>query len=188
MITFSLGFFSYNLLNTYLKKNNEDKSVKYYLNKIITAEVIESNIDTKEEVKENIINYIGVLEIPKINLIRGLVDVNDANNNVDKNIEILKESTMPNVEHSNLYLASHSGNSRVSFFKNLKRLDNNDLIYLYYNNVKYTYKVYKHYEIEKTGTMKMDLSSEDDITLITCKSNTNKQFVYKAILTNKESY
>ena len=178
MITFSLGFFSYNLLNTYLKKNNEDKSVKYYLNKIITDEVIESNIDTKEEVKENIINYIGVLEIPKINLIRGLVDVNDANNNVDKNIEILKESTMPNVEHSNLYLASHSGNSSVSYFKKLDRLIHNDEVYVYYNNIKYIYKVKKLYEINKNGYAEIERSNGfKHLVLMTCIDGTEKQLV-----------
>ena len=169
-------------------KQIEDNSVEIFFEEEIHDEEIKQE-EPKEEKPQVIINYVAILEIPKINLKRGLVDKNSYLNNVDRNIYTLKETTYPNDESvSHILLASHSGNSSVSFFRNLKRLDNNDLIYLYYNNVKYTYEVYKHYEIEKTGTMKMDLSSEDDITLITCKSNTNKQFVYKAILTDKENY
>ena len=37
-------------------------------------------------------DYIAVIKIPKINLEKGLYDVNDINNNVDKNIQILKSS------------------------------------------------------------------------------------------------
>lgn len=169
-------------------KQIEDNSVEVFFEEEIHDEEIKQE-EPKEEKTQVIINYVAILEIPKINLKRGLVDKNSYLNNVDRNIYTLKETIYPNDESvSHILLASHSGNSSVSFFRNLKRLDNNDLIYLYYNNVKYTYEVYKHYEIEKTGTMKMDLSNEDDITLITCKSNTNKQFVYKAILTDKVNY
>lgn len=144
----------------------------------------------KEDVKEQMtINYVAILEIPRINLKRGLVDKNSDLNNVNKNIYTLKDTSYPgdsNISH--IILAAHSGNSSVSFFKNLKQLDNDDYIYLYYNDVKYIYKVFNHYEIEKTGTMKLNLSDKSDITLITCKSGTNKQFVYKAILINQENY
>ena len=35
---------------------------------------------------------------------------------ISKNIQILKESDMPNVTNGNLLLAGHNGNSKVSFF------------------------------------------------------------------------
>ena len=36
--------------------------------------------------------------------------------------------------------------------------------------------------------MNLNLSEKSDITIITCKSGTNKQYVYKAILVNQENY
>ncbi len=124
-------------------------------------------------------DYIAVLEIPKINLKRGLVDIDNIYNSVDYNIQILKESTMPNIDNSNLILVAHSGNSNVSFFKDLEKLEILDSVYLYYNSTVYHYEIYDKYEIEKTGSLKLNKNiNSKTITLITCKDNTNKQVVF----------
>lgn len=124
-------------------------------------------------------DYIAVLEIPKINLKRGLVDIDSIYNSVDYNIQILKESTMPNIDNSNLILASHSGNSNVSFFKDLEKLEILDNVYLYYNNEIYQYEIIDKYEVEKTGSLKITKNINlKTITLITCIDNTNKQLVF----------
>ena len=140
-------------------------------------------------VKEETDNYIGVLEIPKINLKKGIVDKTSASNNVNKNIYTLKETTLPDEQiNSHIILAGHSGNSYISFFKNLKKLDMKDKINFYYKGVKYIYEVSNRYEIEKTGTTDLKITNKSDITLITCISGTNKQVVYVGNLVDKENY
>ena len=51
---------------------------------------------------------------------------------VDKNIEVIEGSKMPDVARGNLILASHSGNSDIAYFKHLDMLTYNDVVYIYY--------------------------------------------------------
>lgn len=73
-----------------------------------------------------------VIEIPKMNLKKGLYDINSKYNNVDYNIQIIKESDMPNKENGNLILAGHNGNSNISYFDNLNTLSNGDSVFIFY--------------------------------------------------------
>ena len=183
---------SYNIYNHYQQKKQDS----------VDNEKVEEFFEIKEEkdsdeevsvetptVKEETDNYIGVLEIPKINLKKGIVDKTSASNNVNKNIYTLKETTLPYEQiNSHIILAGHSGNSYISFFKNLKKLDMKDKINFYYKGVKYIYEVSNRYEIEKTGTTDLKITNKSDITLITCISGTNKQVVYVGNLVDKENY
>lgn len=183
---------SYNIYNHYQQKKQDS----------VDNEKVEEFFEIKEEkdsdeevsvetptVKEETDNYIGVLEIPKINLKKGIVDKTSASNNVNKNIYTLKETNLPDEQiNSHIILAGHSGNSYISFFKNLKKLDMKDKINFYYKGVKYIYEVSNRYEIEKTGTTDLKITNKSDITLITCISGTNKQVVYVGNLVDKENY
>ncbi len=114
-------------------------------------------------------DYIGIISIPKINLKKGLVDINSKNNNVKYNIEILNNSTMPDKDISNLFLASHSGNGKNAYFNKLYELDINDYIYFYYNDIKYTYIVSDIYKVDKIGKINIGRNNNNKmITLITC--------------------
>lgn len=186
----------------YLIYNHYEKEKQKNVDNQMVEEFFEVEVEDEEEIvieeieeerpikqQEVVVNYMAVLEIPKINLKRGLVDKSSSSNNVNRNIYILKETTLPNEQiNSHIILAAHSGNSNVSFFRNLKKLDMKDKVYFYYKGVKYIYEVSNKYEIEKTGTAKLKLTNTSDITLITCISGTNKQVVYVATLTNTEKY
>ena len=158
----------------------------------VEDEIIETpqkEIEEEKPVPKEKIDYIAVLEIPKIKLKRGIVDKNSSYNNVNRNIYTLKETTMPDEEdNSHIMLASHSGNSYISYFKNLNKLNLNDEVYFFYKNNKYVYKVIKKYEVEKTGTVKLSKKNSSDITLITCVSGTNNQIVLVANLESIENY
>ena len=132
--------------------------------------------------------YIGILEIPKISLTRGLVSMNSSKNNVDYNIQIIKPSDYPDVQNGNLILAAHSGSSSISFFKNLWKLSNDDEIYVHYNNKKYIYKIVKISYEPKTGEIAIYRDySKTCLTLVTCtKNDETKQTVYVAELINVE--
>jgi len=136
--------------------------------------------DNKETDKKPVEKYLGVLEIPKINLKRGFYDINYKYNKVNYNITVIKGSTYPGTENNNLILAAHSGNCTVCYFDKLYKLGINDTANLYYGDVKYSYKVVNIYEVEKDGTVEIHRNySKNCLTLITCTRNSNtKQTVY----------
>lgn len=153
-------------------------------------EEVSKIVEEKVETSSPTYNYIAILEIPSINLKRGLVDYNSKYNNVKYNIQIIEHSEMPNVENSNLILASHNGTSNVSFFKDLYKLKNDSLIYLYYDGYKYIYKLNNYYDTNKDGKVEIVRNRyKNTITLITCKRNTkDKQTVFIGYLVDKVEY
>ncbi len=133
--------------------------------------------------------FIGYLEIKKINLKQGLVGKNSYYNNVNRNIQILAVSDYPDKDKGNTILAAHSGTSSISYFKNLYKLVLGDEAKIYYKDKIYTYKIVDIYNVPKTGslTVKRD-TKKTSLTLITCTHNSNtEQTVYILELTSKES-
>lgn len=190
IIVISSSVLIYNYCSNQKLEKIEEKSIEAFFEEPITEDEENQIENTPKEEKETTkIDYIGVLEIPKISLKKGLVDKNSYYNNVNRNIYILKETTFPSEsENSHIILASHSGTSSVSYFKNLNKLSLNDEVYFYYENIKYVYQIINKYEIEKTGTMNLKLTNESDITLVTCISRTNKQVVFVGKLISKENF
>lgn len=192
IIIFSLIMIGNEYYKNYkIEEDNNDKLVKFFdiQEDLIEEEIIEEQpIEEKKE--EPIINneqYIGVLEIKKINLTRGFYSKNSRLNNVNKNIQILSSSDMPDIENGNVIIASHSGNSSISFFRNLPKLIVDDNAIIYYQGKTYTYKLVNNYEIEKNGTANIRRNiNKNSLTLITCKHNSNKQLVYIFELENIE--
>ena len=195
----ALVFFLSGILTMVLYKVNiinlnkkEQEMIDIFLEKQVNIvnqdeEIIEDiGVDKEESTPIVYYNYVGVLEIPKINLRKGFTSIDDKDNNLNKNIKILKESDMPNVVGGNLIIAGHSGTGRIAFFKDLKKLSLKDSIYIYYQNKKYIYEVVDIYEIEKNGTMSIKKNkNETTLTLITCsESNENKQIVLVSYLKN----
>ncbi len=171
---------------------NKDIEVKNINNK---KEKSKSNNQTsdntvqKKKPKNINFDYIGTLEIPKINLTKGFVDMNSKHNTVDYNLQILIPSSYPDVDGGNFIIASHSGSSSISYFKNLYKLSVGDNVNIYYKNTKYIYKIENIYEEPKNGYV--DIYRDPNITtltLITCtKNNDNTQTIYICYLQKKES-
>ena len=135
-------------------------------------------VNTKNKRKTISTDYIGIIEIPKIRLKKGFVNPFSIHNNIDENITILRPVMMPDEKNSTFLLAAHSGNSNISFFKNLSKLSISDHIYTYYKDRKYIYKIVKYYSENKNGTIVIkDNTNVRKIILTTCKSF-NKQLVY----------
>lgn len=168
----------------------ENKIEEFFVEEIIEEHQMTEIKPVTESKQQNTTNYSMIVEIPNIGLKKGLCSIGQECNAVSKNIQILKESDMPNVTNGNLLLAGHNGNSKVSFFNKLDKIKVNDSIYIYYNGTKYEYKLSNYYDIKKTG--KAIIHRDNDKTtlvLITCKKNTDdKQVVYIAYLDNKTEY
>lgn len=175
------------------KELQEVKLVEDFFEEEVVSNEVEEVSKTQEEKTEAsspTYNYIAILEIPSINLKRGIVDYNSWANNVRYNIQIIEHSQMPYVENSNLILAGHNGTSNVSFFKDLYKLKEDSLIYLYYNGYKYIYKLNNFYDTDKDGKVEIIRNKyKNTITLITCKKGTkDKQVVYIGYLVDKVEY
>lgn len=154
------------------------------------SEIQEVKEEVKKETSSPTYNYIAILEIPSIGLKRGFVDFGSAYNNVKYNIQVIEHSGMPDVENSNLILAGHNGTSNVSFFNDLDKLKEDSLVYIYYDNVKYIYKINNHYEAKKDGKVEIIRNkNKTAITLITCKKNSkDKHLIYIGYLVDKGTY
>ena len=190
LIIIGIGILGGKLVNSYLDKKQEQDLINNFYEQqeeyvvdvpVMEEELVEEEVVEQEEKKETTtptINYIAVIKIPKIGLEKGLASKGSYWNNVNRNIEILSESDMPDVENGNVILAGHSGNSGVSYFRKLNKLQNDDTVSIVYNGKEYKYKMVNSYEIEKNGYAHIVRNAEKStLTLITCKHNTNKQIV-----------
>lgn len=183
---------------TLMKKNKiEQELVSKFYEEISTEEneeeVLEEEQTIIEEIKEEkveeIEEYVAVINIPKINVERGIYSKYSKNNSVNKTVKILYQSTMPNEQNSNFILASHAGSSDVAYFRNLKYLEKNDYIYIYYDGIKYSYVVDKIFEVDKDGEIEINrVKGKKILTLITCVIGQKKQLVVVANLESEERY
>ncbi len=191
-ILLGITLISLKIYSNYYLDKQEDKAIQEYLDykPDNTVKVDNSTTTIKEEKETVTYNYIAVLDIPKINLKRGLFPINDKNNNVDKNVEILQNSDMPNVTNGTLALAGHSGNSRIAYFHKLYKLKENDQVYIYYQNIKYIYQVSKIERQDKDGTISFTKTKDTtELILTTCdQQNKGKQIVVVAKLVDKIPY
>ena len=206
LLLFACGMFMivYNYSTKVKLDENNDTKIEEFFDDDNTPQVEEPKEDKQENTTTSKVtnyNYIAVLEpplpnckrrleIPSINLKRGLVVPSSKYNNVNYNIQIIDKSSMPDVVNGNLVLASHNGASYISFFKNLYKLNNDDKVYVYYNGYKYEYSISKIYDTSKDGHIEVYRDNQKTtITLITCKKNTkDTQTVYIGYLTNKVAY
>lgn len=131
---------------------------------------IQKTVNTKEILTNN-------LYIPKINLNRIIYEIDSIQNNVNLNIEIIKDDV------NCFVLAGHSGNASIAYFNRLDELELNDIIYFNYNNFKYKYVLKEIYKINKNGYFKIRKYNIPVINLITCDESTNYlQVVYVGYL------
>ena len=128
--------------------------------------------------------YIGYLNIPKINLTKGFLDKRSTENDVEKNILVVEGSSYPDDEKGNLILAGHSGTGWKAFFNDLYKLEKNDVAYVTYKNKKYTYKIVNIYTQPKVGTIAIYRNyDKTTLTLVTCTNDdSTTQTIYIAEL------
>lgn len=185
-LVIGITLFTYNsVYDYYLNMLDKNKVDNYISNSKIKVNIV--SIDNENTINnEEVNNYLGVISIPKINLEQGFYDIDNPLNNVDKNIELISNSNMPDVENGTLILAAHSGNDRVSYFNKLYKLNIDDEIEIIYNKSKYLYKLIDIYEVEKTGSITLhNINNITSLVLVTCSNfNDNLQVVYISRLVN----
>ena len=136
----------------------------------------EENIIQEDSSNTNITydpnQYVGYLEIPKINFNKGFFPKESEYNDVDKNLLLVKEASYPNVEKGNLIIAGHSGTAWNSFFNDLYQLKTGDIAKVHFQGKTYTYKFVNIYKASKTGTISIYRNSQrTTLTLVTCTND-----------------
>ena len=195
LICIGLFIFGYKPYKLNQKKINEQNLIKKFYEDTIT-EKIEKEVHEEEpeqteveEIEQSVSEeeYAAVINIPKINLERGIYSKYSRNNSVNKTVKILYQSTMPDEENSNFILASHAGSSEVAYFKNLSKIGIGDYVYIIYKGKRYTYIVDKKIVVDKDGEIEINRTTGKKIlTLITCVIGEKKQLVVIANLESEE--
>ena len=116
-------------------------------------------------------DIIGEIIIPKINIDKPLFRVQSPENNIEKNITILKESIFPDKDNSIMLLAAHSGTGEIAYFNDLDKLTIEDEIILIINKTKYIYKVNNIWEEKKNGYININKENKKQLVLTTCSPN-----------------
>ncbi len=169
----------------YLIYKQEKPNEKYHLPKFNIQEIKEKlENEVKKEIEAD--TSIGEIRIDSINLKEKLYPIDDKKNNVDENVTILKESISPHNNNSIFILAAHSGTGPYAYFKNLNKVNINDIVTLLYEDNEYKYIVKDSWETEKDGDIEVKKEEANQLILTTCSPTDNtKQLVINCI--KKES-
>lgn len=172
--------------NDYQEITNQEENDNVEVNEVTDESVKPIKQEDKKKIEKE---YIGYLEIKKINLRQGLVSKTSYYNNVNRNIQMLSTSSYPDKAKGNVILAAHSGTSSISYFKNLYKLVVGDEAKIYYKNNTYTYKIVDIYNVLKTGNVDIHRDTNKScLTLITCtKDSKTEQTIYILELVSKEA-
>lgn len=161
-----------------------DQKVFYNFNQIFDNS-LEITIPDKTEIyienkieDKNIFNQ-WKLEIPKINLSANIQEgtsMQVMNKNIGHFVETSKEN-------GNIGLAAHNRGYKVNYFKNLKKLKKGDLVIYTYKGKSKNYIVNSSEIIKDTDWSKLNKSSVDKLTMITCvEDKPNYRLCVQAIL------
>lgn len=192
IITLIGGFFiSYNYIESQKIMAYDYMANAFYDGNQVTIAENENNQteEKKEGLSGEITNdYIGYLNIPKINLTKGFLDNRSSENDVEKNILVVEGSNYPDVDKGNFILAGHSGTGWKAFFNELYKLSAGDTAKITYKDKTYTYQITNIYKQPKTGKLAIYRNyDKTTLTLITCTNNdSTTQTIYIAELINKE--
>ena len=175
----------YSSMNLLLYEDETPKNLESKDSLKVEEEEIDPN--TNEKIKISY-SYIGTLEIPKLKLNKGFLNLESPYNNVDRNVTVIKYSTFPDEENSNLILAAHSGDCAICFFDKLYKLSLKDKAIIDYKGYKYAYILKDIYNVKKTGKVEIRRNKKKTVlTLITCTHNSDtEQTVYIFELDKKD--
>lgn len=135
--------------------DNIEIELKTPNNTVAISEQYQNNIDTKKTWQ---------IEIPKINLVAPIAEGTSANI-MNEYVGHFEETPK---NKGNVGLAAHNRGYKVNYFQDLKLLQKGDLIIYTYNGEISKYSVNELGIIKDTDWSKLESSSQDKLTLITC--------------------
>lgn len=135
--------------------DNIEIELKTPNNTVAISEQYQNKIDTKK---------IWQIEIPKINLVAPIAEGTSANI-MNEYVGHFEETPK---NKGNIGLAAHKRGYKINYFQNLKLLQKGDLIIYTYNGEISKYSVNELGIIKDIDWSKLESSSQDKLTLITC--------------------
>ena len=135
--------------------DNIEIELKTPNNTVAISEQYQNKIDTKK---------IWQIEIPKINLVAPIAEGTSANI-MNEYVGHFEETPK---NKGNIGLAVHNRGYKINYFQNLKLLQKGDLIIYTYNGEISKYSVNELGIIKDIDWSKLESSSQDKLTLITC--------------------
>ena len=141
----------------------------------ITYRVDNEKVFAIQETTKNKTYYHNIIEIPKIHLFLPIVFSNQ-----------ISEYGVTSIENeSHQVLAAHSGNSNVSFFKEIDKLNIGDAIHIYKDNKMVVYRIIEK-QLVKEDNLGVLYDKDNIITLITCdKIQNDQRLIIKAKIETK---
>lgn len=122
---------------------------------VAISEQYQNNIDTQK---------IWQIEIPKINLVAPIAE-GTSTNIMNEYVGHFEETPK---NKGNIGLVAHNRGYKINYFRDLKLLQKGDLIIYTYNGEISKYSVNELGIIKDTDWSKLESSSQDKLTLITC--------------------
>lgn len=143
-------------------------------NSLVDVISFESDFYIEEEIM--------TLSIPVINVNNKVYSIDSILNDIDKNVQIMEFSDMPDDVNGNVILGGHSGTGPTAYFSNFDKLNLGDDIYIYMKDIVYHYKIIDIYTDSKNGSIVLNYSSlkKRTITLFTC--NPNDKLTYLVVV------
>jgi len=135
--------------------DNIEIELKTPNNTVAISEQYQNKIDTQK---------IWQIEIPKINLVAPIAEGTSANI-MNEYVGHFEETPK---NKGNIGLAAHNRGYKINYFQNLKLLQKGDLIIYTYNGEISKYSVNELGIIKDIDWSKLESSSQDKLTLITC--------------------
>lgn len=125
----------------------------------------------------------GVLQIPSLGIIAQITEGSDPTT-LKNYVGVVEGSARPG-QTGNYSLAAHN-NIDTEIFRNLHKIENDALVYVYTQNKVYTYKINEKYSVKPTDTDVLKSSGKKEITLITCNYNASERIIVKGTLVSEK--
>ena len=167
----------YFLFNYFYKIKKQEHLSKELTNNY-NLSLLYSNIEMNDE-KSNNNNIFGTIEIPKLNIKYPIFS-----KITEENLKISPcKFYGDNLEdYGNICIAGHNYDNG-KFFSNIVLLNADDIIYIYSNNIKYSYSIISKYEVnpnDLTPIFEYDINKKN-LTLVTCNNLNGNRIIIKAI-------
>lgn len=124
-----------------------------------------------------------VLQIPSLGIIAQITEGSDATT-LKNYVGVVEGSARPG-QVGNYSLAAHN-NIDTEIFRNLHKIENDALVYVYTQNKVYIYKINEKYNVKPTDTDVLKSSGKKEITLITCNFNASERIIVKGTLVSEK--
>ncbi|MBR1386701.1 MAG: sortase [Bacilli bacterium] len=145
-----------------------------YKNTTTVPNIKENKIIQTEEVEK----VLMTLEIPSLRIKNKIYNIDSKENNIDKNVIIVKNSSMPDSKNGLIIIGAHSGIGKYAYFKDLDKLKIGDEIFITYNNKIYTYIINEIYLDDKDGNIIVNNDkNKKQLYLFTCNPKDKKNYL-----------